>query len=97
MKKGMYISIIFTLLFYCFWGTTVFAAITLYDDFSGPYLDSKKWLNHDLVRKIDGGELLLKIGNDSGTGFFRNDIGFQNPDAINSIECKITVVDISLK
>jgi hypothetical protein len=68
----------------------------LYDDFSGTYIDSKKWDNRELVREVMGGKLVSKIGNNSGTGFFDNNTSFQDPASINTIESEITLVVINL-
>ena len=57
-------------------------------------MDAEKWQYREFVREVAGGELLSRLGNNSGTGLFRNTISFQNPGGINKIACIITVVDV---
>ena len=49
-------------------GTEAFGAKSLYDDFSGTYIDSQKWEHREFVREVVGGKLVSKIGNASGNG-----------------------------
>jgi len=77
-------------------GAEAFAAKSLYDDFSGIYIDNQKWLVRELVREVIAGNLVSKIGNASGTGEFRNNIRLQNPESITAIECELTVVGTNL-
>jgi len=69
-----------------------FAATSLLDDFSGPYLDSQKWEYRELVREVVGGELVSKIGNNTFNEEARDNTAFQNPGSIHTIECDIKVV-----
>jgi hypothetical protein len=75
----------------------VFAAKTLYDDFSTGHLDGQKWWPREYDREILDGQLVLKLGNSSGMGaeirqgLFDNQIPFTDPGSINSIECDITI------
>ena len=65
----------------------------LLDDFSENYMSSKKWQYREFVREVAGGKLVSKLGNNSGTGYYRNGTNFQNPSAIKKIVCTIAIVD----
>jgi hypothetical protein len=71
-----------------------FGERSLYDNFTGPYIDAQKWYNREFVREVDpvNGKLVSKIGNASGTGTFRNMTEFQDPASITTLECDITLV-----
>jgi hypothetical protein len=96
MKKGPYLSFVLTLLVCCFISANGLAVKKLHDTFSGTYLDGQRWEYRDFVRKIAGGKLVLKIANDRIEGTVRNNLNFQDPENINAIECKITVVAAAL-
>jgi len=71
-----------------------FGERSLYDNFTGPYIDAQNWYNREFVREVDpdNGTLISKIGNASGTGTFRNMTEFQDPASITTIACDITLV-----
>jgi len=71
-----------------------FGERSLYDNFTGPYIDAQKWYNREFVREVDpvNGILISKIGNASVTGTFRNMTEFQDPASITTIACDITLV-----
>ena len=96
MKRYSWFALVFVFfIFYCL-NCNVWAAKELYDDFSGTYIDSQRWKSCEFVREIVAGKLVSKIGNDSGTGVYRNNTAFQNPESINVIKCEITVEDTIL-
>ena len=97
MKQTFSISIALVLFSIFIVGTEAFGAKSLYDDFSGTYIDSQKWEHREFVREVVGGKLVSKIGNASGNGYFRNRTPFQNPESITDIECEITVVKTNLE
>ena len=96
MKQIFSISIALVLFPIFIIGAEAFGAKSLYDDFSGTYIDSQKWKYREFVREVVGGKLVSKIGNDSGNGYFRNNTPFQNPESITDIECELTVVKTNL-
>jgi hypothetical protein len=96
MKRLYCLKGSFVLLIVCFLASNVFAEKELYDDFSGTYIDSKRWDSRELVREVVGGKLVSKLGNASGTGFFDNNTSFQDPASINTIESEITLAWIPM-
>ena len=70
-----------------------FAGRKLLDDFSDPYIDTNKWQQGELVREIAGGGLISKIGGtaEPGNDFILNQLGFVDPNSINSIEATINL------
>jgi hypothetical protein len=78
-------------------------ALVLYDDFSGTYIDKNKWREGETVREIrdftGNNKLLFKTVTPSPvlmTSFpynWRNNLGFSNPDSINSIQAGVTVLE----
>ena len=92
MKRTLYVSMVLVLFsIFTVWAQA-FAAKSLLDDFSGTYLDSKNWEKRELVREVVAEKLVSKIGNDTFTEEARDNISFQNPGSIHTIECDITVV-----
>ena len=89
-------TVSFALLFFCCLTIEAYAEKKLYDDFSGTYLDSKKWKYREFVREVAAGKLVLKVGNNAAIEDARNSIRFKNPEGISSIECEITVVATNL-
>jgi hypothetical protein len=68
----------------------------LYDDFSGIHIDDQKWDNQftgytELVREVVNGKLISKVANNLTSPVVRNNTGFQNAAAIQSIKCEITI------
>ena len=52
MKRGMWLSIVFTLMVCCFFSSNVFALKKLHDNFSGTYLDGQRWKYHDFFERL---------------------------------------------
>ncbi len=50
MKRNLYIGMVLILFSIFIVGTETFAAKSLYDDFSGTYIDSQKWDSREFVR-----------------------------------------------
>ena len=99
MKKGFCAGTFLVLFFMVVMGPEAVGAKTLYDDFSGTYIDCAKWYYYrELVREVDpvAGKLVSKIGNPCTPGSFDNNTRFQDPGSINAIECEITVVETNL-
>jgi len=94
MKRYITAAGMVTLLIFCFTLGDATAGKRLLDDFSGSYMNARKWKYREFVREVAGGKLVSKLGNDSGTGWFRNGMNFQNPGGITKIACSITVVDV---
>jgi hypothetical protein len=91
--------------FTCEWETSPIPGTTnvrLYDNFSGTYIDNKKWRHREFVREVADGKLVLKMGNSTGMnsemkpGWFRNSAHLVNSPSINAIECDITVIETEL-
>ena len=79
------------------------AGEALFDDFSSNYLDASKWRQRTFVREIVNEQFVSQLGNRSPgmdaefvPGIFRNNLSFQDPKSINSIECDVTVVETKL-
>jgi hypothetical protein len=67
------------------------AAKTLYDDFSGDFLDSSNWSNQEVVRQVTQGVLVSKVKNSPSAQDARNNTPIANPSSINIIACDISV------
>jgi hypothetical protein len=75
-------------------------SMTLYDDFSGTYIDKTKWSEGEWVREIDttNHRLLMKQASPSPTaidGYPYNDnnnLGFADPDSVNSMQADVTLL-----
>jgi len=96
MKRNFYLGTVLILFSVFIVGPQGFAAAPLYDDFSGTYIDSQKWMQRELVREVAGGKLVSKVGNDTSTEEARNNTAFQNPSSITVIQCDITMVATTL-
>jgi len=80
---GLFVSLILS---------TYAFSLTLYDDFSGTYIDKTKWQEGELVREIQEGKLVSKL-----TGYgahISSNLDFRNPASINYIEADVTLEDI---
>ena len=62
MKQNFYKSMVLVLFSVFILGAPAFGAPTLYDNFSGQYIDSQKWYYRELVREVAGGKLVSKTG-----------------------------------
>jgi hypothetical protein len=95
MKRIYCLNIILIFLFIFAMGSNAVTAKTLYDDFSGDYLDTSKWNDRELVREVANGKLVSKVRTDSEK--IRNFTRFQGTDSISAIQADITVVQTSLE
>lgn len=96
MKRYFYFFLLLGLALVLIFNTQAFAAKSLYDDFSGIYIDDQKWNNPEHVREVAGENLVSKVANNTSTTNARNNTSFQNPSSIDVIECDITVVVVNL-
>ena len=84
--KQLFVALFFFVLLFPFCYRGAVSAEILYDDFSAPYLDGEKWWPREYVREVNGGKLIFKFGNSSGTGaevapgIFRNNLPIAKPD-----------------
>jgi len=90
MKKKLFLSLIG--IFVSLILSTYAFSLTLYDDFSGTYIDKTKWRQGEMVREIQEGKLVSKL-----TGYgahISNNLNFRNPASITYIEADVTLEDI---
>jgi hypothetical protein len=80
----------------CTFGIQPVTAKTLYDNFSGDFLDSSKWNQGEFVREVSEGKLVMKIHNRTTEEVVRKTAPFVNPSSINTIECDILVSEATL-
>ncbi|MFC1789004.1 carbohydrate binding domain-containing protein, partial [Thermodesulfobacteriota bacterium] len=73
-------------------GVVFAAGKTLYDDFSGKFIDESKWFQLELVREVAAEKLASKIRGRS----YLNNTTFQKPSGINAIQTDITVVSTNM-
>jgi uncharacterized delta-60 repeat protein len=68
--------------------------LTYYDDFSSPTINTSKWVQfYDYAREIQGEQLRSKLRSTvNTTGAVEGLVSFQNPETINSIETKATLL-----
>ena len=99
--QTFYITLLLTA--FLFSVSSLCAEKKLYDDFSTGRLDGSKWRQREYVREIVNEELVIKLGNRSPgmgaeitPGVFRIPLSIANPEAINSIECDITIMEAHL-
>lgn len=95
MKRYFYLLLLLGLAL-CLIFNTQAAAKSLYDDFSGDFIDGSKWRDREHVREVVGGQLVSKVGNNTTNDHVRNTTKFQDPSSINVIECDIIVVATNL-
>jgi len=97
MKKKLFLSLIG--LFVSFILSTYAFSLTLYDDFSGTYIDKDKWRQGEMVREIQNGKLILKQASPSPiviTSYpysFSHWLNFLAPDSVNSIQADVTILE----
>jgi len=97
MNRTYYLRIILIVMFVSFTGATTINAKTLYDDFSGEFLDSSKWNHIGFVREVSQNELTLKVGDSITNEHAYHQTRFRNPELItSSIQCDITVNEATL-
>jgi hypothetical protein len=96
MKRYFCLCLLVGLAFGLIVNPQAFGAKTLYDDFSGNFIDSSKWNESEFVREVAGGNLVSKVANNTSTLTARNNTFFQNPSSINSIQCDINPVVVNL-
>jgi len=75
-------------------GINTVTAKSLYDDFSGNYLDSSKWDDREFVREIANGKLVSISRAESGGS--RNRTTFRNSESIFAIQAAVTPVASSI-
>jgi hypothetical protein len=92
MKRYFYLLLLLGLAFGLIFNSQAFAARSLYDDFSGDFIDGSKWRYREYVREVVGGQLISKVGNNTTDEHARNTTKFLNPSSITAIQCDITVV-----
>ena len=98
MKRILFISMVLVLFSMGNVTSDAFGAKSLFDDFSGPYIDGEKWSYREYVQAVDpvAGKLVSKTGNPATAGKVYNTISFEEPESITAIECELTIVAISL-
>ena len=95
MKKKIFLSLI-GLFVGLFFSTHAFS-LTLYDDFSGTYIDKGKWKWGEWVREINGGKLILKQASPNPVAITSypyadfNWLRFSNQNSVNSIQADVTI------
>ena len=94
MKRVYCLNIILIFLFIFAIGANDVTAKTLYDDFSGDFLDSSKWDQGEFVREVVNEKLVSKVSTEAGGA--RNRTIFQNSGSIYAIQADITPVNSSL-
>ena len=96
MKKNILVSLIGFFLSLIL--STYAFSLTLYDDFSGTYIDKTKWKEGEWVSEISDGKLILKQASPSpiviGTYPYDdyNFLSFSDPDSFNSIQADVTIL-----
>jgi hypothetical protein len=71
----------------------------LFDDFSSGYLHKAKWWPREYVLELLDGEAVFKLGNSNGMGaeirpgLFNIPLTFFDPNAVDAIECAVTIVE----
>ena len=98
MKKNILVSLIGFFLSLIL--STYAFSLTLYDDFSGTYIDKTKWRYAEWVREIDptNQRLLIKQASPSPIAINtypyvdRNSLSFSDPNSVNSIQADITIL-----
>jgi len=100
MKKNIFLSLIG--LFVSVILSTYAFSLTLYDDFSGTYIDKTKWREGELVREIQNGKLILKTATPGPNAISSypyavyNSLDFLDPNSVNSIQADVTVLEDSI-
>ena len=95
-RSDFFNTLLIVFLFFCFLGAQDIVAKTLYDDFSGDNLDSAKWIEGELVRKVSQGKLVFEVNNSANLGVVRERVPFVNPSSIDTIECDVVVSTATL-
>jgi hypothetical protein len=100
MKKKLFLSLIG--LFVSLILSTYAFSLTLYDDFSGTYIDKTKWGQGEWVREIQNGKLILKTATPGPNAISSypyvasNSLDFLDPNSVNSIQADVTVLEDSI-
>jgi len=100
MKKNFFLSLVG--LFVSVILSTYVFSLTLYDDFSGTYIDKTKWRQGEWVREIREGKLVLKQSSPNPvtvTTFSyidSNPLQFANQNSVNSIQADVTVLEYTI-
>lgn len=77
-------------------GINTVIAKTLYDDFSGNYVESSKWYQRDFVREVSQGKLVTKVRNSIVEENVRNTIALANPESVSTIQCDIAIMEATV-
>jgi hypothetical protein len=79
--------------------STYASSLTLYDDFSGTFIDKTKWMETEWVREIDSNHRLSLVqASPSPTAIDgypynnNNNLGFAYPDSVNSMQADVTLL-----
>jgi hypothetical protein len=97
MKKNVFLSLI--ALFVSLILSTYAFSLTLYDDFSGTYINEDKWIQTEWVTEISGGKLILKQASPNPIGIMSypyimwNRMDFNDPSSVNSIQADVSIVE----
>jgi hypothetical protein len=74
----------------------------VYDDFTGPYIDKKKWRQGESVREIVGGKLVLKTASSNPISIggyparFSSEMLFPDPGSITSISANVAITETTM-
>lgn len=96
MKRPLCSCLILGVAFAVIFNSPAIASRSLYDDFSGNYIDSEKWNEGEFVREVVAGKLVSKVGNHPAANRARNNTAFQDPSTIKAVQCEITLVATNL-
>ncbi len=96
MKRICCLSTSLIFLVVCILGIQTVTAKTLYDNFSGDFLESGKWNQGEFVREVSQGKLVMKIHNRTTEEVIPETASFVDPSSINTIECDILVSEATL-
>jgi len=91
MKRFCCLGTSMIFLVICILGTQTVTAKSLYDNFSGTYLDSSKWNQGEFVREVSQEKLVMMLHNSPAEESIRKTSPFADPSSINTIEFDITL------
>ena len=70
-------------------------AVVMTDDFTSTMLDASKWATYEIVREIQNGQLVSKVRNVNVNNRIVNRLALKNPELINEIQAKATLLEIT--
>jgi hypothetical protein len=91
MKNISRLMVTMVLIVSCFLYVQTAAAKTLYDDFSGDFINSSNWNDQEVVRQVTQGVLVSKVKNSPSAQDARNQTPIANASSIDIIACDISV------